>query len=227
MKEKMSTDKRKHRINTLFETYPVLKDIDDNNGGIIGEKVQFKTLDADEQILSSKGACQGILFVLSGLINIKRINENGEETNLYNISRGELCHEALSCLLRYKPLNIIGCAVQNSDICIVPVEVVNKILLQSSEFLSYMYKDIYEKFTVVIKKKEDKNHKSIEERLVESLIDKKSSIIYSTHKDIAFEIDSSREVVSRKLKSLEKDGYVKLERGKIIIIKDLKEIFRS
>ena len=164
---------------------------------------------------------------MSGTINIKRVNENGEETNLYNISSGELCHEALSCLLRYKPLNIIGCAVQNSDICIVPMELVNKILLQSSEFLSYMYKDIYEKFTIVIEKKEDKNHKSIEERLVESLVNKKSSIVYSTHRDIAFEIDSSREVVSRKLKSFEKAGYLKLERGKIILLKDLSEILRS
>ena len=90
-----------------------------------------------------------------------------------------------------------------------------------------MYKDIYEKFTIVIEKKEDKNHKSIEERLVESLVNKKSSIVYSTHRDIAFEIDSSREVVSRKLKSFEKAGYLKLERGKIILLKDLSEILRS
>ena len=82
MKEKNSIDKRKHRIKSLFEIYPVLKDIDNNNWGIIGEKVQFRTLNADEQISSLKGACQGIIFVLSGTINIKRVNENGEETNL-------------------------------------------------------------------------------------------------------------------------------------------------
>ncbi len=171
------------------------------NEGIIKNNVQFRTLQADEDISSKgKGTCQGILFVLNGNINIKRINEDGDETNLYNIGEGELCHEALSCLLSYKPLNIMGIALQKSEICIVPMDIVKKVLLESSEFLSYMYKDIYEKFTVVIEKKEDKNHKSVESRIVEYFLNKKTSIIYETHKDIAFEIDSRREVVSRKLK---------------------------
>ena len=43
----------------------------------------------------------------------------------------------------------------------------------------------------------------------------------------AFEVDSAREVVSRKLKSIEKMGYIKLERGKIIILKDLKQILKN
>jgi CRP/FNR family transcriptional regulator len=43
---------------------------------------------------------------------------------------------------------------------------------------------------------------------------------------LAFEVDSVREVVSRKLKSIEKRGYIKLERGKIVVIKDLKEILK-
>ena len=45
-----------------------------------------------------------------------------------------------------------------------------------------------------------------------------------THSELAFELDSAREVVSRKLKELEKEGYINLSRGKIAIIKDLKEI---
>ena len=58
------------------------------------------------------------------------------------------------------------------------------------------------------------------------LINKNSSIIYATHGELAFEIDSAREVVSRKLKNIEKRGYIKLERGKIVIIKNLKEILK-
>ena len=58
------------------------------------------------------------------------------------------------------------------------------------------------------------------------LINKNSKIIYATHSELAFEIDSAREVVSRKLKNIEKRGYIKLERGKIVIIKNLKEILK-
>lgn len=157
MNRKNNEEIREDKIKNLFSVYPVLKMIEEKNEGIIKNNVQFRTLQADEDISSKgKGTCQGILFVLNGNINIKRINEDGDETNLYNIGEGELCHEALSCLLSYKPLNIIGMALQKSEICIVPMDIVKKVLLESSEFLSYMYKDIYEKFTFVIEKKKIK-----------------------------------------------------------------------
>lgn len=227
MSGKSNEEIRKNKIKDLFSIYPVLKIIEDKNKGIIIDNIRFKTLQTDEDISSGKGTCQGIIFVLKGSINIKRINEDGDETSLYNIGEGELCHEALSCILSYKSLNIIGTALQDSEICIISMDIVKRVLLESSEFLSYMYKDIYEKFTVIIEKKEDKNHKSIESRLVEYLLNKKTKIIYETHKNIAFEIDSRREVVSRKLKVFEKEGYIRLERGKINIIKDINEILKE
>lgn len=58
------------------------------------------------------------------------------------------------------------------------------------------------------------------------LINKNGKIIYATHSQLAFEVDSVREVVSRKLKSIEKRGYIKLQRGKIVILKDLNEILK-
>ena len=211
-------------IKLLYELYPIFKIINEKNQGIISEKAYFRTLDAEEYISSMKGACQGILFVIKGNINIKRINSDGDETNLYNITDGELCHEALSCMLEYKTLNIIGYAVQKSIVCIIPIEIVKKYILTNSEFLLYMYKDIYEKFSFIIEKRESRNHKTIEERIIKYLTKKNSRIVYTTHKDIAYEIDSKREVVSRKLKELEKLNYIKIERGKIIILKSFNSV---
>lgn len=211
----------KTNLKNLYNAYPILKNINHKNKEIIDTVVQFKTIYADDYISSASNECRGIFFVVSGVINIKRINEKGDETNLYNIKRGQLCHEALSCLLKFKSLNIIGRAIQNSVICIIPIDVVKKYLLGDNEFLKYMYEDLYLKLNAVIDKKEEKIHDSIESRLVKLLISKNSNIIYTTHKEIAFEIDSTREVVSRRLKALEKKGYIKLERGKIVLINDL------
>lgn len=208
-------------IESLYKAYALLEDINNKNNDIINKSAQFKMLYADDYISSASNECRGIFFVVSGVINIKRINEKGDETNLYNIKRGQLCHEALSCLLKFKSLNIIGRAIQNSVICIIPIDVVKKYLLCDKEFLKYMYEDLYLKLNAVIDKKEEKIHDSIESRLVKLLISKNSNIIYTTHEEIAFEIDSTREVVSRGLKVLEKKGYIKLQRGKIVLIGDL------
>ena len=86
---------------------------------------------ADELLNTNEDKCVGFLFVISGTIKIQKINEKGEETNLYNIEKGQICHEALSCFLNCTSLNIIGRAMQNSKICIIPFDIVNTYLLNN------------------------------------------------------------------------------------------------
>ena len=93
-------------------------------------------------------------------------------------------------------------------------------------FLQYIYKDLYDKLKIIINVKEEVRHESLTNRLVKLLIDEKSRNIYITHNELAFELDSAREVVSRKLKKKKKRGYLKLSRGKIQIEKDLNEVLK-
>ena len=213
-------------INKLYEAYPILSQIDIANKGILSERANFKELLSGEYLTTREDECIGFLFVISGNIKIQKLNEKGEETNLYNIERGQLCHEALSCLMNCTSLHIIGKAIQDSKICVIPFDIVNKYLLHNTLFLQYIYKDLYNKFKIIINTKEEIKHESLTNRLLKLLIDKKTKNIYLTHNDLAFELDSAREVVSRKLKDLERQGYLKLGRGKIQIEKDLNEIYK-
>jgi CRP/FNR family transcriptional regulator len=210
-------------IKELYNVYPVLEKIDKDNNGIIASRAIFKTLYSDEYISSNESSCQGVVFVIKGMIKIQKINKDGEETNLYNIRQGEFCHEALSCLSTLNSLNISGKAIQDSEICIIPFDVVKKYLISSNEFLVYMYEDLYKKFSSIIENKEERMHESLESRIIKFIMDRNSKVVYATHSQLAFEIDSVREVVSRKLKVMERQGYIKLERGKIIVLRNLRE----
>ena len=189
---------RNYYIKELYKAYPILEQIDNYNKGALVERALFKELLADELLNTTEDKCVGFLFVISGTIKIQKINEKGEETNLYNIEKGQICHEALSCFLNCTSLNIIGRAMQN----------------------------LYSKFNVIINVKEEVKHEPLTNRLIKLLISKNSKNIYVTHNDLAFELDSAREVISRKLKQLEKMGYLKLSRGKIQIEKDLNELLK-
>ena len=215
---------RSKDIKSLYDMYSVLKKIDKENNEVISTQSIFKTVYSDEYVSSAEAVCAGVLFVIKGTIKIQKINKDGGETNLYNIKQGEFCHEALSCLSNLESLNITGKAIQDSKVCIIPFDIVGRYFIEDNEFLLYMYKDLYKKFNTVLENKEDMIHESLESRLIRLLINKNSKIIYATHNELAFEVDSVREVVSRKLKSIEKRGYIKLERGKILILKDLNEI---
>jgi CRP/FNR family transcriptional regulator len=220
------SNKTLENIKSLYESYPILYNMNQKNNKIIDKHAVFKTVYADEQVNPQEGTCLGILFVIKGTIKIQKINLEGEETNLYNIKQGEFCHEALTCLAHFESLNITGRAIQNSEICIIPIDTVRLYFMKDPEFLLYIYEDLHNKFNAVIENKEEIMHESLETRLVKLLINKNSSIIYATHSELAFEVDSAREVISRKLKEIEKRGYIKLERGKILIIKSLKEIMK-
>lgn len=94
----VTLNNRSKDIEALYRKYPVLEKIDKKNNGVISKHAYFKNLHADEYIAGTEEICHGILFVLEGIINIQKININGEQTNLYNIKQGEFCHEALSCV---------------------------------------------------------------------------------------------------------------------------------
>ena len=214
-------------IEALYSQYPVLGKIDKKNNGMISEHAYFKNLHADEYIAGAEETCHGILFVLEGVINIQKININGAQTNLYNIKQGEFCHEALSCVSNFESLNINGKASQYSEICIIPIEIVKRYIIVDEEFLVYIYEDLYKKFNAILENKENMIHESLETRLIKLLISKNSKLIYATHSQLAFEVDSVREVISRNLKSIEKRGYIKIKRGRIIVLKDLNEMLNS
>lgn len=215
---------KEDNIELLYKAYPVLKDINEKNNGVIEKNIFFKRLNADEYLLSTANNCPGLIFVIKGKVKIQRINLDGGETNLYNIESGDLCHEALSCLLKFQPLDIVGKALVDSDICVINFDTVKTVLLKDNDFLQYMYQDIYRKFGMIIENKEKIMHEDLETRLLKLLISKNSNNIYVKHSELALEADSTRESVSRKLKSFEKLGYISLTRGKIVVLKDLHEL---
>jgi len=214
-------------IEALYGMYPILKEIDIKNNGIIKDNTIFRDLDKGEFLKTSQETCLGLLFVIEGKIKIQKLNEEGEETNIYDIGNGEVCHEALSCYFNCESLNVLGKALENSKVAMVSAEVVKNYLLADHRFLQEIYKDLYKKFRNVLDNKEERVHESVEKRLVKLLLSKDSKIIYSTQGELAFEIDSAREVVSRKLKILETSGYIKRTRGKIQIIKDLNKLLEE
>lgn len=200
----------------LYETYPFLRDINIKSKGAFEEKLILIKLKSNEFIRTSeKKSCAGFPFVIKGELKIQRVNEEGDETSLYTIKKGELCHEALGCFINCLPLNIEGHALQDSEIFIVPTEAVNLFLFNDLEFLQFLYKDLYSKFKRIIDKNEGIIHEPLDNRLMNFLKGKNTRNIYITHNEIAKEIGSSREVISRKLKKLENEGVLTLSRGKI------------
>ena len=217
-------NEQKRRIDSLYEVYPLLKILDEKSNGILSQNAVFKTLNTDQYLSNEGEGCMGFIFIVKGLIKIQRMNAGGKETNLYDLKEGQLCNELSNCFKEEDNLNICARALVDSEICVIPCGIAKRYLKQDIKFLRYMYNDLYRKHQIIIRDKESNRHESLEKRLVKLLMSKNSKSIYATHSELAFEIDSTREVISRSLKKIEKQGFIKMLRGKIQILKDLNEL---
>lgn len=204
-------------MEALYKVYPILEKVNRSSNGIVDRMIVKKEMYPKESLKRYGDSCIGFTFLVEGEIKINKINKDGKETYLYNLKPGELCHEALSCILECRPLNINADATKKCIVYILPLEIVEKYLLKDIEFMKYLYKNLYKKTKLLIESKEKITHEPLEERLIELLKDRNSKIIYATHEELAVELGSSREVITRKLKKLEREGILKTERGKIYL----------
>lgn len=208
----------KSNIQHLFEVYPSLVSLNKKLNGSLEKEISFKKFDAGALIKTREMECSGILLVLKGTIKIEKVDEEGKQTRLYELGSGEICHESLSCFMKCQPLDLVGYALSSLEIALIPMKLISEHMIYDVDFLRFMYTNLYAKFSKVVLDKEELTHESIPDRLIKYLKKQNSPIIYTTHQEIALNLGTAREVISRNLKKMEQDGLVKLERNKIKLL---------
>lgn len=209
----------------LLKIYPFLTELEDNLLEEILDRIIFNEYEVGSEIFSDKVSCIGFSFILEGKIRIYKLNEDdGREVTLYRISKGDSCFNTILCALTDSNQVSFAEVEENSIIGILPMNYFRKLLIDNPSFLKYIFKNLYGKFENVVEGLEKVTFSSIESRIIDYFKNKinennGAKIVYTTHEKIAIDIGSSREVVSRNLKNLERRGILELGRGKIKIIK--------
>lgn len=206
----------------LLEYYPFLQDLNEELKELIFTNIRVNKYKVGEKIFSNNVSCIGFSFILEGRLRIYKIGDDGREVTLYKISSGDSCFNTILCALSDSQEAAFSEVEENAVIAILPMNFFKIYLLENKEFLKYIIKNLYNKFETVVESFENVAFRSIESRIIDYFNKKLkenngSTIIYTTHEKIAADIGSSREVVSRCLKSFEKKGILFLERGKIKI----------
>lgn len=207
-----------NEFSDLFDFYDKLSEKDKR---ILMEHSINRKLHTGQLMIGDNSRCAGIPFVLSGRIRLFRTSENGKDMTIYKVSAGELCVLAAVCSFAHLEYDFTAEAVEESIISVMSIESFNSMLNSSDVFRKFVFSSLADKLIVALNAIELLNFTSIESRLksyISMQADENFQII-NTHENIAKEIGSSREVVSRKLKELEHQGYIYMQRGKITINK--------
>ena len=207
-------------LDGLISDYPFLKMLDEEALAIIERNLVQKKVQAGELLINGEEACWGFSFIKSGVLRVYRLNDEGREVTLYRLRKGDSCFMTVICALTQNNTHAYVRVEEDSELVILPMLLFEKYLMNHPVYLQFVFKNLYEKFLSVIQVVENVTFNSIEQRVIDYLQQlSRGGLLYRTHEQIAFDIGSTREVVSRTLKSLERKGMVKLERGKILIKK--------
>ena len=165
--------------------------------------------------------CSRLALVTDGSARVYKLAESGREITLYRVEPGECCILTASCMLseRTFPAN----AIVELDLAaiVVPAPKVVAWMTESVAWRQFLWSLLAARLGDVIGLVEEVAFRRMDERLIDYLHDKyavRGPVLRATHHQIAADLGTSREVVSRLLKDLEQRGLVQLGRGRIQIV---------
>lgn len=165
---------------------------------------------------------RSVPIILTGSIKILRSDEEGRETLLYYLGGLDSCAMSLTCCLDRQQSEITAVAEEKTRLILVPVEKVEEWICRFSSWKQFVFGVYRKRFEDMLSTIDNIAFRKLDERLLTYLTKKaggsQGGSITITHEEIANEMATSREVISRLLKQLERMGKVKLSRGKIDVL---------
>lgn len=212
----------KPNFNNLFpdiQSVELLKLIESNSN--------IKSFKDGDIIIDNGIPIKFIPLVIEGNIKILREDDLGNELLMYYLSPGDTCSMSLTCCMTNKQSEIRAVAVGDLSMITIPVEFMDEWMLKFKDWKNFVMNTYRKRFEELLVTIDQIAFKKMDERLVTYLLNKQDlnqdSLISITHQEIANDLNSSREVISRLLKQLEKKGDISLQRNFIDISK-LKEV---
>jgi|TARA_R110000737_G_scaffold193924_1_gene215159 CRP/FNR family transcriptional regulator len=188
----------------------------------IASQGKLKNIKEGEVLIDIDEAIKHIPLLLSGAIKISRLDDEGDELLLYFIEKGDVCAMTLTCCIGQSKSEIKAVAEADTEVVLIPVENMNLWLQKYHSWRTFVFESYNNRFTEMLRSIDSLAFMNMHERVMRYLRDKvivsKDSMLNTTHQDIAYDMHTSRVVISRILKSLERDDKIKLHRNRIEVM---------
>ena len=180
------------------------------------------TVGEGEKIIEIGQYIKGMPLLLSGAIKILREDNEGDELLLYYLERGDTCSMTMACCLGNTKSEIRAIAETDVALVMVPIRKMEEWTAKYKSWRNFVFDSYHNRLNELLVTVDSIAFKNMDERLIAFLKEKarisNSKLILNTHQEIAYDLHSSRVVISRLLKKLEHLGKIKLHRNQIELI---------
>jgi len=206
--------------NEFIKTFPVFRNSSDELLKELLVIARPQAVPAGKQIYSEGDSCQVIAFVLSGELRVYKAGQTGREITLYEIGPGETCILNASCILSGMSYPANAVTISDVTMLLLPSAGFRRLVDKHEEMRDFIFTLLSRRLSGVMELVEEVAFGRMDERLLDYLIEKsENGNLDTTHQKIANDLGTSREVVSRLLKDLERKQEVRLSRSSITLLK--------
>jgi len=195
-----------------------------SDSGLIAEintQSRKKKLAKEEALIVPGYALVFVPIVLSGVLRIIREDEEGREVFLYHLYPSQTCAMALNCCQSGKKSMVKAVAEDETEVLLIPANLIDQ-LFKYQEWKTFINQTYSSRFAELIEVIDLIAFNNLDKKILNYLEKKKealnTSILSITHQQIAAELNTHREAVSRLLRSMEQKGIVKLGRNTIELL---------
>ena len=183
---------------------------------------QLKEFKAGEIIIDFGDYVKSMPLLLEGAIKVLREDSEGDELLLYFLERGDTCAMTLNCCMGTTKSEIRAVAERDTRLIMIPIEKMEEWTAQYKSWRNFVFESYHTRLTEMLDTIDTIAFLNMDERIMKYLQDKakinQDEIVSSTHQQIAYDLHTSRVVVSRILKKLEIEGKIKLNRNQVEVL---------
>ncbi|GAB3127571.1 Crp/Fnr family transcriptional regulator [Novispirillum itersonii] len=207
-------------FSALLSAFPALQALDPAAQSLLRQSVRPVRIPAGTRLFADGDPCQAFLLVRDGCVRVQKVGENGREIVLYRVEGGQTCVLTTVCLMAHRDYGAEGIAEQDIDGGLLPAPVFTQLLASSAGFREFAFTAYATRVSDLLMLIEDVAFGRIDSRLAALLVNRcgADGVVVATHQDLAAELGSAREVISRQLKEFERRGWIALHRGRLTVL---------
>ncbi len=204
----------------IAEALPFLKKTDSPIAREFRQAAYFARIPAGKDIFVEGDAVQAIALILSGNVRVYKIGEQGREITLYRFGLGESCILTANAIMNQQTFPAVALVESEAEAVMIPAETFRDWMRRYDEWRNFLFDLLSQRLASVMGIVDEVVFHRMDARIAALLLRRtaQGSVIQMTHQEIAAELGTSREVVSRILEGFDSAGLISSSRGQIEVL---------
>lgn len=205
--------------NEWIDTFPGLAGLDGPQRSMLDAASRFVQVPAGARVFGTGQMPESFLLVISGSIRVQQVSESGREIVLYRVTAGESCPLTTACLMGHEGYLAEAVTETEVEAVAIPRAVFESLLAESAVFRRFVFSAFSFRLTNLFRLIEDVAFARIDIRLAHKLLELAGvrDVLAVTHQQLAAELGTAREVISRQLHEFQRRGWVAVGRGSVTL----------